>query len=251
MNSEPPRLLYREPAEQRQSRFWGLVFVAGVTTALFLAVAGFGFASRAHMLGVAAASGLWLLLFTANTFALRSPHLHLALLLPALGFMGPMAVLLAWYSAVGFGLATPLVHLAFAALLVFMVALSWTEAKMADLDAFQKELRSNGGLRPLADGTTEFRMRGTPKTGPYGPFFRPFRWAKWLDIGFACTFAVVLMVVAPIVFTQAGDTDRASEAWIFCVVILGAGWLLRASLTGVLVNLRLLRALRQTPPLGQ
>jgi len=236
-------LIYREPDADRQTRFWSVLALGAVTTGLFCGVAVFGGGASVAIPAGAGLTGM--ILFVLNTWGLRNPLLHIFLILCAVGFAGPTSVLLAWYTTHSFGLSTLASDAGFAAFLAVMALLCAAEARQADLRAFVAELRKNGGLRVRDDGIVEFRLRGVPKTGPHGAYFRPFKWALWLDIGVALGFAVVLFVVAPFAFAPSLQTDVTREAWIFAVVFLGSGWLARAVLTGAIVNWRLLSAIHR------
>ena len=218
------------------------------TTLLFLFVAWVGFGDMRHVYAVLG-TGLTLSVgLIANTLLLRSPYPHLLIVVPIIRFTGPMAVLLAWYATHGVDLASVMTDLCFAAFLAFMVVLSVAEVRQADLSALKRELYKQGGLRKTSDGVIEFRLRGTSREGPHGTYFRPFRFAAWLDIAFALRFGAVFIFLVPAAFSSFSAGAITPSAWVFVIMFTGSGWLLRSAFAGVVVNWRLLGALERTRP---
>lgn len=214
------------------------------TCGLLLACAWLGFGTRGAIIcALGAGAGLIALLALNATLLLR-PGVQILLVLLSVGFMGPASLGLAWYASHAFGVATPLSDLGLGAMLAAVLALGVAEARQADLQAFAGELRGNGGLRPNTDGTVDFRLRGAPRKGPFGPYFRPFRVVAWIDILFALGFGVLLLVVAPTAFTSAETLGAGNAPWVFVIVFGGTGWLGRVVWTGAVVNWRLLAAIR-------
>ncbi|MBL3576077.1 hypothetical protein JMK10_19205 [Rhodovulum sulfidophilum] len=236
-------MIYREADDRRRVRLYGSLGLAVAVTSLFLFVAWVGFGSVTHIVGVLCGGGIVCVGLILNTWVVRSPRLHLVLTTCIAIAGSPVSIVLAWYATRGFGLASAWSDLTFAAILLVIIALSVAETRQADLAAFERELYKRGGLRRVSDDQIEFRLRGAPQNGPYGAYFRPFKAVKWFEIAFSISLGTVTLIVAPFAFTSVSEPIQA--LWVFPVMFIGVGWLLRIALTGVVVNWRLLSFLRR------